>query len=88
MADTSAAPCGKSHSTWTATLGQQPVTLCTSPASAIFSAVVVAAEAWMNLPNLVPVLANPHYGNSMVNASRAARACSVCRVVIIGIPLG
>jgi hypothetical protein len=33
-----------------------------------------------------PVLANSQLGNSMVNASRAALACSSCRVVIIGIP--
>src|SRR5580692_5257659 len=82
-ADTSAPPFGKSHSTWTATLGQQPVIRCTAPASAIFSAVVVAAAGWMNFPNLVPVLAKPQDGNSMVKASSAAPAWSVCRVVII-----
>jgi hypothetical protein len=51
-----------------------------------FSSVVVAADGWINLPNLVPDLANPQGGNSMVNTSRAALACSSCRVVIIGIP--
>ena len=38
-------PSGKSQRTWVATLGQQPVNLCTCPASASFSSVVVAAES-------------------------------------------
>src|SRR5437763_11988136 len=56
------------------------------PASAIFSAVVVAAADWMNCPNLVPVLANPQEGNSMAKPSNADRICSDCFDVIIWSP--
>src|SRR5271157_1640091 len=64
-------------------LGQQPVTLCTCPASAIFSAVVVAAEAWINFPKRVPVLANPQEGSSMAKPSSALKASS-CWCVVSG----
>src|SRR6185437_12188952 len=60
-------PLGMSQSTWSATVGVMPVSRKTSPASANFSAVVVAAASWMNLPKRVPVLAKPQDGISIRN---------------------
>src|SRR5437588_11150386 len=79
MAATSAAlalPRGKSQSTWTATVGQQPVNRCTWPASLNFSSVEVAAAACWNLPKRVPVLAKPQEGSSMQKPSRALKILS------------
>jgi len=40
-------------------VGQQPVNLLTTPASAIFSSIVPAAAGWRNFPKRVPVSAKP-----------------------------
>ncbi len=50
-------PMEKSHNTCTATVGQQPVYLWTTPASASFSSIVLAAAGCKNLPKRVPVSA-------------------------------
>ncbi len=76
------ARCGRSHCTCSATVGHTPVNACTCAASASFSSSVTAAAGCRNLPNLVPVSANPQDGSSMVNRSSAAeiRAAKCSRI--------
>src|SRR5580765_8397933 len=69
-------PDGRSHSTCNATVGQTPVSRCTMAASLSFSSVDVAAAGCRNLPNRVPVLANPHEGSSIWNESSARETAS------------
>src|SRR5262245_2787154 len=76
-APVSSTPRGKSHCTWSATVGQEPVRRWTKPASATFSSVVTAAAGCTYFPKRVPVLANPHDGNSIRKASSAAETRSV-----------
>ena len=64
----------KSQRTWTATVGQQPVTRWTSPASASLSFRSMAAASWKNLPNRVPVSAKPQEGVSIAKFSSAVTA--------------
>src|SRR5579863_4272374 len=70
-------PSGQSQRTCRAIVGQTPVSRCTCPASLNFSSVVVAAAGWLNLPNLVPVFANPQDGSSMRKDSSALKIFSV-----------
>src|SRR5580700_10156805 len=56
---TSFSPLGRSQMACRATVGHAPVNWLTMPASLNFSARLVAAAGWVNLPNRVPVLANP-----------------------------
>src|SRR5262245_42709094 len=76
MADAPEMPSGRSHKTWSAIVGQAPVSAWTSPASLNLSSIVTAAAGWRNLPNRVPVFAKPHEGSSIWNRSsaRATRA--------------
>src|SRR5437879_1593191 len=69
-------PIEKSQSTWTATDGQQPVYLCTIPASASFSSIVAAAAGCRNLPNRVPVSAYPQLGVSILKPSSNSKRWS------------
>src|ERR1700674_451812 len=54
----------RSHGMWRATVGQMPVSLCTSPASAIFSSTVRAAPGCAKTLKRVPELPYPHDGVS------------------------
>src|SRR5207248_4365920 len=75
-------PSGQSHSTCKAMVGQTPVSRCTCPASLNFSSVVVAAAGCVNLPNRVPVFANPQDGSSIRNVSSALQIFSLLRASI------
>src|SRR5687767_11999485 len=83
-------PTLKSHNTCTATVGQHPVNLFTTPASASFSSIVEAAAACLNFPNRVPVSAYPQLGVSIRNSSRSEEHTSelqslaylVCRLLL------
>src|ERR1700733_12871214 len=74
----SARPLGRSQRAWRAMVGVEPVSRCTSAASANFSSMVEAAASWINLPKRVPVLAKPHEGISIWKLSSAwkARCCN------------
>src|SRR4051812_34829005 len=74
-------PSGRSHNTCSATVGHTPVSACTCPASLNFSSSVEAAAACRNLPNRVPVFANPHDGSSIRKPSSALWTRVSCDVI-------
>src|SRR5581483_4147551 len=83
MAGALSTPLGQSHNTCRAIVGQTPVTRCTCAASLNFSSVVTAAADCRNLPNRVPVLANPHEGSSIRNCSSASSMAAESRDLMV-----
>src|SRR5262245_3371189 len=67
-----------------ATLGAEPVKVCTWAASATFSYGSRGTPAWANTLNRVPELPNAHDGSSMLRSPRPS--ATRCSLVISGSP--